>query len=167
MPDRVHFHPNLIFSVGTKVVTQIDVLDAGGNLQHPKGSVGVVVKAPTDLQHSYRVRFSDGIDVPLKRDQVTLLAQVKEGEIGDSDQTVSKHNLFDRVIYTMVTVRRSRTTRKRRDSRGILGDPKVVLLVASICLVDLCRIPPRQVRKLLNRRHNEKGRLLAGDCWYT
>jgi uncharacterized protein len=54
---RVHYHPNLIFSVGTQVVTLKDVVGQNGRTLHPRGSVGVVVKAPRDLEHSYRVRF--------------------------------------------------------------------------------------------------------------
>jgi hypothetical protein len=30
MPDRVHYHPDLIFSLGTQVVTLIDIPSAGG-----------------------------------------------------------------------------------------------------------------------------------------
>lgn len=61
MPDRVHYHPDLIFSLGTQVVTLIDIPGAGGLVLHPRGTVGVVVKVPTDHEHSYRVRFTDGL----------------------------------------------------------------------------------------------------------
>ncbi len=57
MPDRVHYQPNLIYSPGTQVVALVDVLGAGGRILHPRGTVGVVVKSPTDPHHSYRVRF--------------------------------------------------------------------------------------------------------------
>ena len=59
---RVHYHPDLIFSVGTQVVTLIDIPGSGGLILHPRGTVGVVVKAPTDHEHSYRVRFADGLE---------------------------------------------------------------------------------------------------------
>ena len=84
MNDRVHNHPDLIFSVGTQVVTLVDIPGAAGLILQPRGSVGVIVKAPTDHAHSYRVRFPDGIEVPLKPSEVTMLARFKEGEIGDS-----------------------------------------------------------------------------------
>src|SRR6516165_831880 len=83
--DRVHYHPNLIFSVGTQVVTLVDIPGAAGLVMHPRGAVGVVVRSPTDLEHSYRVRFPDGFETPLKRSEVTMLARFKEGEPGDSD----------------------------------------------------------------------------------
>jgi uncharacterized protein len=100
--DRVHYHPNLIFSVGTRVVTQVDIAGAAGLILHPRGTVGVVVKAPTDLDHSYRVRFPDGFEAPFKRGEVTLLALFKEGEIGASNQVLAQADLYERVIYRCV-----------------------------------------------------------------
>jgi len=99
--DRVHFHPNLIFSVGTQVVTLVDILGAAGLVRHPRGTVGVVVKAPTDHEHSYRVRFPDGLEAALKRGEITMLAKFKEGEIGDSAH-VAQAELYERVMYRCV-----------------------------------------------------------------
>ena len=62
MTDRVHYHPDLIFSVGTQVVTLVDIPGSAGLVLHPRGTVGVVVKSPTDHEHSYRVRFPDGFE---------------------------------------------------------------------------------------------------------
>ena len=61
MPDRVHYHPNLIFSVGTQVVTLVDIPSAGGLVLHPRGTVGVVVEVPTSCygcsqQPNFRTR---------------------------------------------------------------------------------------------------------------
>lgn len=102
MTDRVHYHPDLILSLGTQVVTLIDIPGSGGLVLHPRGTVGVVVKAPTDHEHSYRVRFADGLEVPLKRHDVTMLAQFKEGEIGDSGILAARTDLYERVIYRCV-----------------------------------------------------------------
>jgi len=101
MPDRVHFQPNLIFSVGTKVVTLVDVPGSAGLVPHPRGTVGVIVKAPTDHEHSCRVRFPDGFEAPLKHGEVTMLAQFKEEEIGDSAH-VAHADLYERVIFRCV-----------------------------------------------------------------
>ncbi len=102
MPDRVHYHPNLIFSVGTQVVTLVDIPGSSGLILHPRGTVGVVMKSPSDHEHSYRVRFPDGFEAPLKRGQVTMLAQFKEGEIGDSTHVIAQTDLYERVIYRCV-----------------------------------------------------------------
>src|SRR5215472_4765933 len=101
MSDKVHYHPNLIFSVGTQVVTLVDIPGAAGLVLHPRGTVGVVVKAPTDHEHSYRVRFPDGLEAALRRSEVTMLARFKEGQIGDTTQ-VAPTDLTERVIYRCV-----------------------------------------------------------------
>jgi len=101
--DRVHYHPNLIFSVGTQVVTLVDIPGAAGLVMHPRGTVGVIVKSPPDLEHSYRVRLPDGFETPLKRSEVTMLARFKEGELGDSDTgQLAQTDLYQRVIYRCV-----------------------------------------------------------------
>jgi len=102
MPDHVHHHPDLIFSLGTQVVTLIDIPSAGGLVLHPRGAVGVVIKAPTDHEHSYRVRFADGLEVPLKRNEITMLALFKEGELSASGILAARPDLYERVIYRCV-----------------------------------------------------------------
>ena len=102
MSDRVHDHPNLIFSVGTQVVTRVDLPGSAGVVPHPHGTVGVIVKSPTDLEHSYRVRFPDGFEAPLRRNEMTMLAQFKEGEIGDSAHSLAQSDLHPRVIFRCV-----------------------------------------------------------------
>jgi uncharacterized protein len=99
---RVHYHPNLIFSVGTQVVTLKDVIGQNGRTLHPRGSVGVVVKAPRDLEHSYRVRFPDEYEETLKPSEITLLAKHKEGEIGDASITAGRSDLWERVIFQCI-----------------------------------------------------------------
>ena len=83
-------------------MTLIDILGSGGIILHPRGAVGVIIKAPTDHEHSYRVRFVDGLEVPLKRNEVMMLAQFKEGEIGDSGILTARTDLYERVIYRCV-----------------------------------------------------------------
>ncbi len=102
MTKRVHHHPNLIFSVGTQVVALRDLIGPNGRILHPRGSVGVVVRAPCDLEHSYRVKFLDGVEETLKPGELTPLAKFKEGEIGDSNVTVERSDLFERVIFRCV-----------------------------------------------------------------
>src|SRR6516164_4255286 len=74
MTQHVHFHENLIFSVGTQIVTLVDIPAAGGLIRHPRGTVGVVIKSPSDQEHCYRVRFGDGLETPLKQSEITMLA---------------------------------------------------------------------------------------------
>jgi uncharacterized protein len=96
MVDRVHFPPNLIFSVGTQIVTTVDLATANGAI--PSGSVGVVVRAPEDLTHAYRIRFVDGAEASVHRDQLTMLAHHAEGGLGEPPSC----DLFARVIFRCV-----------------------------------------------------------------
>src|ERR1700722_4471367 len=102
MPERVHYHPNLVYSVGTQVVSLVEILNQNGKVLHPRGSVGVIVRSPNDLDHPYRVRFPDGIEESLHGDQLTMLARYKEAEIGDTGMSAIRCNLYERVIYRCV-----------------------------------------------------------------
>jgi predicted nucleotidyltransferase len=100
--DRVQQNPNLIFSPGTQVVTLRNLTAEGGRILHPRGAVGVIVRSPGDLSHSYRVRFLDGIEEALGREDLMLLAEYKEGALGDSQVTAARNDLFARVIYRCI-----------------------------------------------------------------
>jgi hypothetical protein len=100
--ERVHHHNDLIYSVGTQVVTLVDIPASDGLVLHPRGTVGVVVKAPTDLDHSYRVQLPDGFEATLKRNEVTMLARFQEGQNGENAVSVAHADLFGRVIYRCV-----------------------------------------------------------------
>jgi uncharacterized protein len=102
MSERVHNSANLIYSVGTQVVALRDVAGRGGRVLHPRGAVGVVVRSPRDLDHAYRVKFPDGFEEAMFAHELIMLAQYKEGEIGDAQIAVEQGNLFDRVIFRCV-----------------------------------------------------------------
>ena len=126
MAKRVHVHPNLIYAVGAQVVTLADVTGLGRRTLHPRGAVGVVVKSPSDHQHTYRVRFTDGVEASLAHDDLVLLAKFKEGEIGESAHSVQKCNLFERVIYRCIVGSRAYgldTADSDTDRRGIYLPP--------------------------------------------
>jgi uncharacterized protein len=102
MSESTHEHPNLIYSPGTQVVVLRPVQAAGGRITHPRGSVAVVLRSPGDLEHSYRVRFLDGSEESLRRDELMLLAQFKVGDIGAAQLTAARHDLFSRVFLRCV-----------------------------------------------------------------
>lgn len=97
---HVHHHERLIYSAGTQVVVLKDIVGSNDRIMHPRGSVGVVVRAPRDLTHSYRVRFRDGVEETIKPADLLLLAKFKEGEI--SDNPIKRGDLYDRVIFACV-----------------------------------------------------------------
>jgi uncharacterized protein len=100
--ERVHQNPNLIFSEGTQVVSLREIVGQNGRTLHPRGAVGVIVRSPGDLDHSYRVRFLDGVEEALRREDVVMLAHFKEGEIGDLQISATRSDLYDRVIFRCV-----------------------------------------------------------------
>ncbi len=103
MTNRVHhYQPNLIFSAGTQVVTLKNVVGQNGRKLHPRGAVGVVVKAPSDLDHSYRIRFPDGVEEAIKSSELTTRAKFKEGAIGDTSVTAKGSEMFERVIFQCI-----------------------------------------------------------------
>ncbi len=68
--------------------------------QHPSGAVGVIVKAPLDRQHSYRIRFSDGFEAALRHDQLVMLAEFKEGDIHGAGRVLAEHGLPATIVRT-------------------------------------------------------------------
>ena len=92
----------MIYSPGSQVVLLNDVIGRNGRIAHPRGAVGVVIRAPRDLDHSYRVRFVDGSEDALAPESLTLLAQFKSGDIGDTDLAAARNDLFGRVILRCV-----------------------------------------------------------------
>jgi predicted nucleotidyltransferase len=131
MKSRVHNSVNLIYSAGTQIVALKAVQGSNGDIVHPAGAVGVVVRSPQDRQHSYRVQFPDGFEASIHHDNLMLLAQYKEipakqGEINDSSKLLATHGLFDRVIYRCVVGSRAfglDTDDSDTDRRGIYLPP--------------------------------------------
>jgi uncharacterized protein len=69
---------------GTQIVasTPVEVTETGRTL--PEGAVGVIVRAPADATHSYRIRFVDGSEASLKRDEFRILHAVRESGVGEA-----------------------------------------------------------------------------------
>ncbi|MEL7265417.1 MAG: nucleotidyltransferase domain-containing protein [Planctomycetota bacterium] len=94
--------PPLIYSVGTQVVSHKEIQTETNKIAHPAGAVGVIVRAPIDRMHLYRVKFSDGFEAPIRHDQMTRLSEYKANVSRGSDAALMSHGLFDRVIYRCV-----------------------------------------------------------------
>jgi uncharacterized protein len=97
----------LILSAGTQVVALVEVKGPDGKPAHPRGAVGVVVQAPSDYWHSYRVRFPDGFEAALKRQELSILSHYKLGQIGQGQAPaaaghLAEYSLYDAVIYRCV-----------------------------------------------------------------
>lgn len=118
--------PEWILPVGAQVVVLSDVLSQNGRIAHPKGAVGTIVRSPADQKHSYRVRFTDGVEAPLSHSEIVLLSDYKAGRISGSSEQLARHGLFDRVILRVVIGSRAyglETEQSDVDRRGIYLPP--------------------------------------------
>lgn len=69
-------NPIMILAVGTRVVTKVTTTPIGGGQVCPVGIVGVVVGAPADNAHSYRIRCANGVG------EVVVCAQAVQANRG-------------------------------------------------------------------------------------
>lgn len=93
---------HLILPVGTQVVTRRAVATGAGVPICPAGAVGQVVGAPADYSHAYRVRLPDGVEVSLRRDELSIRKQEQAGVLGDAGEVLRDHDLYAHVIYRCV-----------------------------------------------------------------
>lgn len=117
---------HLIFSVGTQIVSQKDVMTSNDQIAHPAGAVGVIVRAPIDRTHAYRVKFADGFEAPIHHDQLTRLADFKERQIRDPNQALMSSGLYERIIFRCVIGSRAyglEDDQSDTDRRGIYLPP--------------------------------------------
>jgi hypothetical protein len=84
-----------ILSAGTKVVARVDVRGPHGALLHPAGAVGVIAVSPADPRHAYRVRFLDGAEVSLARDELVVLKHFQREEGGGAETSWQPHADYD------------------------------------------------------------------------
>ncbi len=69
--------PDNIFA-GTQVVSLVEVRGTNNSLVHPRGAVGVVTRTPTGDQTKFLVRFPDGFEASLAREQLDVLKHFKD-----------------------------------------------------------------------------------------
>src|SRR4051812_25295163 len=67
----------LILPMGTRVVSRTDLAPALHRASVPAGTVGVIVRSPSDATHAYRVRFPDGGEGSYRRDEIVVLSEWK------------------------------------------------------------------------------------------
>ncbi len=82
MAARIPHNPTMILSAGTKIVLRGPLSPRDSAAAQPAGGVGVIIKSPVDQRHSYRVRFPDGSEAPLRRTEFVLLKEVQAEAAG-------------------------------------------------------------------------------------
>lgn len=100
------YRPNLppILPNGTQVVILNDVRVAEAALEHRRGAVATIIRAPTDSLHSYRVRFPDGTEAAVRRSELAVLSEYQSGNVtqGSDSALVESRELYAYVIYRCV-----------------------------------------------------------------
>jgi hypothetical protein len=94
--------PLLVIPVGTKVVLRSESQATAVSPFRPKGEVALIVSSPDDGRHSYRVRFADGAEISLRRDEFSILKHLQKGPLGAPADVLSAYNLSDYVIYRCI-----------------------------------------------------------------
>ncbi len=98
--------PNNIFA-GTQVVSLVEVRGTNNSLVHPRGAVGVVTRTPTGDQREFLVRFPDGFEASLRREQLDVLKHFKDrlGAAAGNQSGLTSAATFDleqHIIYRCV-----------------------------------------------------------------
>jgi uncharacterized protein len=93
---------HLVIPTGTQVVSRVGLRDAAGNVVVPSGAAGVIVRAPEDATHSYRVRLPDGREVSLKRHELSIRKHVQAEDLEAIGAVLGEHDLYEHVIYRCV-----------------------------------------------------------------
>ncbi|MSU56608.1 MAG: nucleotidyltransferase domain-containing protein [Pedosphaera sp.] len=92
--------PDNIFA-GTQVVALVEVRGTKNSLVHPRGAVGVVTRTPaSEMEKNFLVRFPDGFEASLARDQLEVLKHFKD-RLGDGTSE-SNFDLERFIIYRCV-----------------------------------------------------------------
>jgi hypothetical protein len=118
-------NPHLILPVGTQIVALSVIKGTDGKSVHPRGAVGVVTQSPADYWHSYRVRFPDGFEASLRRQDLAILSHYKQDAIASADP-LREYNLFDHVIYRCIVGSRAYgldSAESDTDLRGVYLPP--------------------------------------------
>ncbi len=93
-----------ILPAGTRVVSRVEVKGDHGRGVHPSGAVAVIAQAPGDHLHAYRVRFLDGFEASLKRDDLAVLSHFQSGAapLDLPSGRLEEHEMYPHVIYRCV-----------------------------------------------------------------
>src|SRR2546427_597336 len=86
------------FFAGTQVVSLVEVRGTNNSLVHPRGAVGVVTRTPTGDQNQFLLRFPDGFEASLTREQLDVLKHFKD-RLPGAESATPDFDLENLVIY--------------------------------------------------------------------
>src|SRR5437016_7848369 len=92
---------NVKLSAGTQVVSLVEIRGTNNSLVHPRGAVGVVTRTPTGGQNQFLVRFPDGFEASLTREQLDVLKHFKD-RLPATELATTDFDLEELVIYRCI-----------------------------------------------------------------
>ena len=107
------------------MVSLVEVRGTNNSLVHPKGAVGVVTRTPTGEHRHFLVRFPDGFEASLGREELEVLKHFKD-RLPGGEGAMAEFDLEALVIYRCVVGSRAyglETEESDVDRRGIYVAP--------------------------------------------
>jgi predicted nucleotidyltransferase len=120
----VSHQPDNLFA-GTQVVSLVAVRGTNNSLAHPRGAVGVITRTPTGDQRHFLVRFPDGFEASLAREQLDVLKHFKD-RLPGGESVMVDFDLEKLVIYRCIAGSRAyglETDESDVDRRGVYVAP--------------------------------------------
>ena len=122
-------NPHLIVPEGTQIVSRREVKNSAQEILCLRGAVGVIIKAPTDNSHSYRVRLPNNVEVTLRRQEFSIRKHFQKEGLQQVEDMLAELNLFDYTIYRCVVGSRAfglDDANSDTDIRGIYLPPAAI-----------------------------------------
>ena len=170
MPERSRARRERIVPLGTQIVTRVDVRTPEGGLLQMAGAVAVVLQMPSEVNGEYRIRFPDGAEASLGRNDFQVrkeLAKTVGTVLG-----ISQADLYEFVIYRCIVG--SRAYGLEEDSSDI--DRRGIYLPPSDLQWSLLGVPEQLERQESQECYWELGKFLrlalranpnVLECMYT
>lgn len=95
-------NPSLILPVGTQIVTLVELRSKDGEPLRRSGTVGKVIQAPTDNQHTYLIQFLDGSQSSMHREEFAIRKHVQSLHLDRPDAAPGDRDLYQYVIYRCI-----------------------------------------------------------------
>lgn len=95
-------NPNLILPVGTQVVTLVEIRDRQGNALRRSGTVGKIVRAPSDNAHAYTIQFPDGEEVSINRHEIAIRKHLQNVTFDSPEAALIDRQLAEHIVYRCI-----------------------------------------------------------------
>lgn len=95
-------NPAMILPIGTRIVSKVETRPAGGGDPCPAGIVGMIIAAPIDPAHIYRVRYANGVESRIKRAEFEILSHFQTDGLHRPRGELAEYNLESHIIYKYI-----------------------------------------------------------------